>query len=224
MNAEIIQFDQLIETVQDDEMMVLDEEIGDSNDFDLDAFFEADDANVAKKITEESGKDDLMEELILPTLPELLVTLRDDANESIATLTTNITAESFAAGAALTTTVFSALGSLVGSCGVLCVHSLGAMGQATSGLSNASGLSTGLSVPGFNVDSNGNFHLDGNIDTLSRSTGISKNDLLSGKFTAEDILSSFFSAFGSGLNAFLGVGLVGMLIGCMFDSFIPAEG
>jgi hypothetical protein len=153
-------------------------------------------------------------------LPDLLLTLRNDSNESIATITAKVTAEKFAAGASLTSSIFSALGSIVGSCGVFCVHSLGAVAQAGSSLSGATGIG-GLNMPGFSVDRHGNFHLDGNIDSLSRATGISKSDLLSGRFSAEDVLTRFFTVFGGNIGLVFGFGLAEMLIGCMFDCILP---
>lgn len=154
-----------------------------------------------------------------PVIPDLLLTLRDDANESIATITTQVSAESFAAGASLTSSIFSTLGSLVGKCGVFCAHSLSALGQAGSGFTGSSALA-GLSMPGFSIDSHGNFRMDGNVDSLSRATGISRADLLAGKFSADEILTRFFAAFGDGLGLMLGFGLLNSVVDCLFSAFL----
>ena len=193
-------------------------EVIDSDEFDLSAFFDSEDE--AQETTDDESDVVSATEQAQPETPDLLVTLRGDANESIATLTTRITAESFAVGASLTSSVFSALGSLVGSCGLLCAHSLGALGQAGSGLFGASGLVGGLDMPNFSVDRYGNFHLDGTVNQLSKATGISSGDLLSGKFSAEDILGSFFAVFGESAGLLFGFGLFEILMGCMFDCFL----
>ena len=192
----------------------------DSEEFDLGAFFSDSDESNDSRI--EQDNEVPSNEAVLTPMPDLLVSLRDDANESIATFTIKVKAETFAAGASLTSSVFSTLGSLVGSCGVFCAHSFNALGQAGSALSGASGLAGGLNMPSFSVDDNGHFHLDGNIDSLSRATGISKGDLLTGKFSAENILTSFFSGFGEGICMIFGFGLVGTFIDCLFDCFLPS--
>ncbi len=191
------------------------EKIESSDFFDLNAFFDSNDSTESSGVT--AGQDNLDEDE--KNEADLLLTLLDESNESIATLTTKITAETFATGASLTSGVFSALGSIVGSCGIFCAHGLGSIAQVgSSGLGVAPGVG-GLNMPGFSVDGNGNFHLDGNIDSLSRATGISKNDLLSGKFSAEDILTAFFSVFGEGISYIFGFGLIGGIIDAIFDNF-----
>lgn len=175
----------------------------DSSEFDLDAFF-AEDADDQPETTD--------------VFPNLLLTLHNDSDETIATLTKKVTAETFTKGVALTTSVFSALGSVVGSCGLFCAHGLGSMVQGgTSGLSGT-GLGSNL-ASGFSVDSHGNYHLSGNLDSLSRSTGISKHNLLSGNYSAEDILTAFFSSFGGGISMMFGFGIVDGIIGRLFDMF-----
>lgn len=181
------------------------EETEDSSEFDLNAFF-AEDANPHSEATE--------------VVPNLLLTLHNDSGEAIATLTKKITAETFTKGVSLTTSVFSALGSVVGSCGLFCAHGLGSMVQGgTSGLSGA-GLGGNL-ASGFSVDSQGNYHLSGNLDTLSKNTGISKHNLLSGNYSAEDILTAFFSSFSGGVLMMFGFGIVDGIIGGLFDMFEP---
>lgn len=212
MNAEQQIYSYCLDLEEKNDTCELDEVI-DSEEFDLSAFFGFQDEIMNDLDVAESV---LPDEKQLP-LPDLLVTLRDDSNESITTLTTKITAESFATGASLTSGVFSALGSLVGSCGVFCAHSLGTLASAGSGLSG------GLSVPGFSLDNQGNFHLDGSVDALSHATGISQEDLRADKFSAEDILTRFFSIFGEGMSLIFGFGCVGKLIDCFFESFISNE-
>lgn len=177
----------------------------DSSEFDLDAFF-AEDADDQPETTE--------------VVPNLLLTLHNDSDEAIATLTKKITAETFTKGVALTTSVFSALGSVVGSCGLFCAHGLGSIVQGgASGLSGG-GLGGNL-ASGLSVDSQGNYHLSGNLDTLSKNTGISKHNLLSGNYSAEDILTAFFSSFGGGVSMMFGFGIVDGIIGGLFDMFEP---
>lgn len=189
-----------------------DEELTFSDDFDVDAFFSNSELN------EDSGTQDVLDDEFADA--EFLLTLRNDADEAITTISSNVTAENFAKGAVLATSVFSVLGSIIGSCGVFCAHGLGAVAQAgSSGLTMAG--STGLGMPGFNIDEHGNFHLDGNINSLSQATGISKSDLLSGKFSPEDILVTFFSAFGESMAMMFGVGLVEGIIDTVFDGLMP---
>lgn len=76
-------------------------------------------------------------------------------------------------------------------------------------------------MPGFSVYSKGNFHLNGNLDQLSRATEISKGDLLSGKYSAEDIFTKLFSKFGHGIWMMFGFGIIDNLAGCIFDAVIP---
>lgn len=74
-----------------------------AKDFDLHAFFDSDEEEDGFVSKSDSHIDDQNEE---PKVPDLLVTLRNDANESIGTLTKKITSESFAAGASMTSSVF----------------------------------------------------------------------------------------------------------------------
>lgn len=171
-----------------------------SEEFDLDSFF-----NV------QSEKEDSKK---VETEPDLLTTLKAASHESIVTLSSKITADTFAAGASMTSSIFSTLGSLVGSCGVFCAHGVGALAQAGGNLGSVAG---GMNMPGFSVDEHGHFKLDGNIDSLSKATGLSKGALLSGKLSAEDILSALFSAFGHGIHCLFGFGL----IDCIFDGLLP---
>lgn len=193
---------------QQAEVSEVDADLLDSERFDLTQFF--------------SEKDNEHEEALQLSAPELLVTLRDEAQQSITTLTTKITPASFATGVSLTSNVFSTLGSLVGSCGVFCAHSLSNIGSMSQGLSGAPGLANGSTIPGFSVDKNGNVHIDGTVDSLSRATGISQRDLLSGKFSAANILMNFFSIFGEGMSFIFGFGLAETVLDCFFDSFLPS--
>lgn len=193
------------------ELKLVDKEtIIESKEFDLSSFF---------------GTEEAREELESVVSPQsnLFVTLKNDANESITTITTKVTAESFAAGASFTSNVLSALGALAGSCGVVCSHSLSALGKAGSGLSGVSGLASGTSS-GFSMDNHGDFHLDGNLSALSKATGISKNDLVSGRFSSADILSRFLSVFGEDISLIFGFGMVKMFADCFFSSFLPGTG
>lgn len=126
-----------------------------------------------------------------------------------------------AAGLGSVGSVFSSLSSIIGACGPICAHTLGALGNAGSSLGSAGVGFSGLNMPGFSVDKNGNFSLSGNVDSLANSLGISQADLLSGKYSSQDILYRLFSTFGEGIGLIFGFGLVEMLIDCLFDSFLP---
>lgn len=192
------------------------EEIDASDSFDLDLFFEKEEVSNPELKTQidSSSTIEVKEQ-------DLLITLRDESNKSIATLSKKVTAESFALGASFTSGIFSTLTSMVGSCGVFCAHGIGALAQAGgNGLGLAAPNLGGISSPGFSVDNKGNFRLDGNIDSLSKATGISKKNLLSGKFSAEDIFASFISAFGESLPAIFGFNLVTNIIDGIFDNFV----
>lgn len=189
--------------------------LSDSETFDLASFF-------GQESSQEPDTEDAIDtsgKIIEQTeTPQLLITLRDTSNESIATLTSRVTAETFAVGASFTSGVFSALGSLVGSCGVFCAHGLGALAQTSSISSGFSGLVT----PGFHIDSHGHFHIDGDIDSLSKMTGFSKHDLLMGKFSSEEILKAFFDNFGGGMSLLFGVGFLELLSDSFFDCFFQS--
>lgn len=196
---------------------ILNSEIIESQEFDLSVFFE-EDTEGKHENNKENAED--IPGIEQQPLPDLLITLKNVSNESITTITSKVTAETFKAGVSMTSTVFSALSSLVGSCGVFCAHSLGSLGQAGSNLAVNPGFS-GIQMPNFGIDSKGNFHLKGNVDSLSKVTGISKSDLLSGKLSAENIFSTYFSIFGEGLGLTFGFGLVDKFIGCIFDCILP---
>lgn len=109
------------------------------------------------------------------------------------------------------------MSSLVGSCGVFCAHSLSALTQVGN-LSSVSGLAGGLNSPSFRVDGNGNFHLDSNMNVLSKVTGIRNGNLLSGNFSTDRLLMNFSTMFGEGVHLFCGFGLIEVLFGALFNS------
>jgi hypothetical protein len=114
--------------------------------------------------------------------------------------------------------LFSSLSGIIGSCGVACFGGLAhAASAGTSGLSAASGLGS-LGMPGLSVDEHGHIRFEGSLDSLSSATGLSKADLLSGKFSINDILMRFFSVFGEGVCNVFGFGL----IECLIDGLIPS--
>ncbi len=117
-------------------------------------------------------------------------------------------------------TIGGALGSLmsiVGACGPLCFHTLRAVANAGSGFSMSTPGLGGVSMPGFNVDGNGNFTLSGNIDSLTKATGLSKDELIAGTYSVQEILTTFLSIFGEGMYQICGFGL----IECLINSLIP---
>ncbi len=123
-----------------------------------------------------------------------------------------------AAGLGSVGSVFSSLSAIIGACGPICAHTLGALGNAGSSIGS---VGAGINMPGFSVDKNGNFSLSGNVDSLANNLDISKSDLLSGKYSAQDILYRLFSTFGESISLIFGFGLFEMLIDCMFDCFLP---
>lgn len=123
-----------------------------------------------------------------------------------------------AAGLGSVGSVFSSLSSIIGACGPICAHTLGALGNASSSMGS---FGAGIDMPGFSVDKNGNFSLSGNVDSLAHNLGVSKSDLLSGKYSAQEILYRLFSTFGDSVSLVCGFGLVETLIDCMFDCFLP---
>lgn len=126
-----------------------------------------------------------------------------------------------AAGLGSVASVFSTLSSIIGACGPLCVHSLGAIASAGTSLGSAGGGFPGLALPGFSVDSKGNFSVTGNVGSLASSLGISQTDLLAGKYSSQEIIFRIFASFGKGIGLTFGFGLVETLIDCLFESFLP---
>jgi len=135
--------------------------------FDLESFFESD--------TQTESIDGTA--VVEQPASQFLLELKNEAQETVVTLTSSITAESFRAGATLTSGFFS----------------------------------------GFSVDNQGNYHLTGGIDSLSRATGLSKSSLLAGKYSAQDVLLNFFSCFGESVFCVCGLGL----IDCILDGLAP---
>lgn len=198
-----------------------DEEIESSDFFDLDSFFD-EEIDEEKTLTTNILNKDEQPNILEAKTPtsDLLMSLQEDSNESITTLNSRVSAETFAAGASLASGVFSALQSIVGSCGVVCAHSLTSLAKIGNPLGVTPGLGN-LNMPGFNINSNGFFNLSGDIDSLSNATGFSKKDLLSGKYSAEEILMAFFSSFGESISMMFGFGLVGGIVNGLFDAFLP---
>lgn len=211
-------------------------ELPDANDAHLDAFFteenkveyEAKKQKEALSLlvtgTEEDSNQLANQELATaPSSADFLLTLRDDATESIQTITSKVTADTFTAGMSLTAGIFSTLGSIIGSCGLVCAH-MGALASAGSSSLGASAGFGGLGLggsgfgnAGFSIDKYGNFHLSGSADSLSKATGIAKSDLLAGKFSVESLLASLTTMLGDGISHVFGFGLVAFLI----DQLIP---
>ncbi len=204
----------------------LPKEVGDEDEllnvetFDLTSFFEkSQEERIDENIDDIQAID--AQKSLEPKEVNLLLSLRDDSGKLVQSFSTKVSAEAFNKTSSFMSGAALLMNSLLGSCGVICAHSLAALGQAGSGLPELPGLASGLNMSGFSVDDQGNFHLDGNIDTLSNTTGISKEDLLAGKFSADDILISYFSTFAEGVGILFGFGLVGKLFDCFFDSFLP---
>lgn len=177
-----------------------------SEDFDQAAFF-GKPLNEQEQAREEEQKD-------------FILSLQDESEKTVATFSAKVTADTFAAGASLTTGLLSGLGSFISACGAFCLHGLGGttsgLGGLGFGLGSAAGHAHGLG--GLNVDSHGNFRLSGSLDSLSRSTGLSRHDLLSGKYSAEGIVAALMDCFGKGVGAIFGFSLVETLI----DGLIPS--
>jgi len=173
--------------------------------FDFDAFFDE----------EEAGSDDVLE-TSNPDLINLKETLAAESEQIVSTFTTKVSRDTFEKSSQYVSGVASVFSGLIGSCGPLCMHGLaGAMQAPVSGLS-ASG------VPGLSFDGNGGFSLSGDVDSLSRATGFSRGDLLSGKYSAEQVLAALFDSFGEGFGMLFGFGLINSLADMFFDSFMPS--
>lgn len=124
-----------------------------------------------------------------------------------------------AKGLSFTGSFFNMLGNFGGTCGVVCAHTLAGAGSAIGNVGSSMPLaglgpmSLGSNNPfGFNVDANGNYSLSGNIDELSKKTGLSKSDLLSGKYTADDIFLSFVHSITNGFCQVFCFGIVNTLV------------
>lgn len=152
---------------------------------------------------------------------DLLISLRDESEKVVANYTTKVTAESFNTSSSFVFGAASLFSSLIGTCGPVCFHSLGAVAKAGSSVGSAANFSgaSGLSMPNFSVDANGNFKLDGDINSLSQLTGYSKRDLLSGKIPSENIIAALFDSFGEGISMAFGFGFIHSFIDLVFDSF-----
>ncbi len=150
--------------------------------------------------------------------------LAQNIQDFIVRVDSRVTSGAFESALGAAAYAMSGLGSLLSSLCVACgAHGLSAVSAASqvgTGLGSASGIG-GLGGFGFNTDGFGNFSLSGNLDALSGRTGISKADLLSGKFSADDIMVAFLSAFGEGMSLIFGFRLITGLIDAMFNSFLP---
>ncbi len=120
----------------------------------------------------------------------------------------------------------SVLGSLAGlltACGPFCAHALGSMTQAASSI-GPGGLLGGATnsfggIPGFSLDNNGNYSFSGSLGDLSSTTGLSGPELLSGKYSAHDILGLLVHVIGDGIFS-CAHGFFSM----MLETFIPSPG
>lgn len=173
----------------------------DVTDFDLNSFFAA-----------ELGSEDAPSEVV--------ATLRQKSLEVVETFLHTVTADTFERSSMFLTGALSLLGNLIGSCGPLCAHTLSAVAQTTNGLSGLPGLG-GVSIPGLSLNGNGSFRLEEDLNNFSAATGISQTDILSGKYSAEQLLAAFFSSVGDGVAHLFGFGIINTFADLIFESFMP---
>ncbi len=183
-------------------------EVPPSEEFDLFSFFSTAGLQDDEQKNSES----------LEGIDPLLVQLQEDAAESVQSFSSRVNATTFAAGLQLTSGVFSALGSIIGSCGVFCAHGLGAFSPA-GGASFSGGTSFGgWGAPGVSVDSAGNMKVEGSVDSIARATGFSPEGLAYGNYTAEDILAAFFQNFGFGISCAFGLNIFSSVLDMVLPS------
>ena len=195
-----------------------------ADDFDLDNFFDEDiDEEIEDSVETELVKEQKAGKEITENKKDntLLLSLRDESDEIITTYTTKISADAFNKSSAFVSSAASLFGSLIGSCGPICFHSPSSLANASPGISAATSMGGlgNIEMPGFNIDKNGNFQLDGNIHSLSKLTGFSQKDLLSGNISADDIFASLFASFGEGISIAFGFGYIHSFIDMLFSSF-----
>ncbi len=188
-------------SIEEDELGL--DEIILEGEFDLEAFF--------SEGSEEAASGHVSSNFLLE--------LEKDAQESVQTVTEKVTVDTFQAGVELSSGVFSALGSFLGACGPLCLHGVGSLSPSLATSSNIlPNTFSNFSVPGLDIQEDGSFRLEGNVQDLAQATGLSREDILSGKYSSLDILSLLFTAFCSeGLSMVFGFGLVDAVL----DSILP---
>ncbi|MEX0896002.1 MAG: hypothetical protein WDZ94_03615 [Patescibacteria group bacterium] len=141
--------------------------------------------------------------------------LQESATETVQNLS-GITQETFEQGAVLTSQVFSGLASVIGSCGVFCMHGLGSMGGSMAG--NGMGLG-GMTGAGANINfshSGDQLTLSGSRSAIANRAGIPLNEL--GNYTAEDIISRILETmqcFGECVNS-MSFGIIDTLADSFF--------
>lgn len=111
--------------------------------------------------------------------------LQEAARKTVDTLSA-VTADTYQQGAALAGQVFGGLASVIGSCGVFCVHGLGSVGNTLASNSIGAGLSGAGSA--VSITHSGNqITLSGDRADIAARAGITLNEL--GNYSAEDIIS-----------------------------------
>ncbi len=149
--------------------------------------------------------------------PGLLEQLQNMAQQTEETFSERVTVESFNKGVQMVGGLVSLFGQLAASCGPLCLHALsGASSLASAG--GAGGISSGFAglgsvSSGLSFDGAGNVSFSGSVDDLSWQTGVSKSDILSGKFSSDDLLARLVEGFGNGAAHLLGFGLIDIFVG-----------
>lgn len=187
-----------------------DRELLSADEFDLKGFFVTEASRENSELDQSTATHQLADE------PDLLIELKSEATEAVAVLSSKITQESFKAGVSLSSGVLSALGSLVGACGPFCMHGLGSL--ASVGTTSTSGFSLmgGAGLSSISRDTKGNLNLGLESAALARATGISQEQLLSGRYSAADILSLFLDVFGTGIQT-----CVFGILDVFMDALIP---
>lgn len=187
-----------------------DYELLNADEFDLESFFAVEATSENLKPDQSTPAPQLADE------PDLLIELKSEAAETVAVLGSKITKESFEAGASLSSGVLSALGSLVGVCGPFCLHGFGSLASAGTASNSGFSLMGGAGLTGVSRDTKGDLRLGLESSALARATGISQEQLLSGRYSAADILSLFLDVFGTGIQT-----CVFGILDVFMDALIP---
>ncbi|MDQ3008323.1 MAG: hypothetical protein M3Q81_01880 [bacterium] len=143
----------------------------------------------------------------------LLTQLHTQSEETVALFSRNVTAETFAAGAQLSSGFLSALTAIAGACGPLCLHGIGAAASMGGGAAGLNGSLGGANMLGGN-GSNPTYQA---LENLFSKKGISSQDIASGKVSLDELWALLSESLGQGVYMAFGFGFVESLL----DTIIP---
>lgn len=194
-------------------------ELNQADAFDLDAFFQVNEE--AKNSTSHTESAQVGTTFSVsspegteraPSEPQtVLFTLRDDAEQVIASFSATVTASRYEAGAKMTSEAFSLLGILAQSCGAFCMHGAHMLSSVSS--------AGGVGLPSVSSMAGGKLHVDGHIDSVSSATGLSRSRLLTNNFSLEEAMGSMYEMWQGLLK--VNLGFVEMFAGSLFHAFRP---